>query len=350
MHHFGILPLLSRFFVSLSLFTFAGVSVSQAQISSGHAIADSCYNGRDLLAEKVKEQPNFMASIEKEANKIPNHKGLLWKITKDGSAPSYIFGTFHLSDPRVTNLMPAAQQAFDLSEGVIVETTDMLDPKNIMALMLEKPDLMRFTDGTTIMSLLPDDKKNEIEDRLAERGVTLLALNKYRPWMIYSMLVLPSCETKRKAANMEVLDQQIAKNAIASGKALVGLETMSEQIEAMNRIPMDFHIKSLISAVDFMDDADDIMETMVGMYLNQEIGQIVPALNKLLPDYMDEEGYGSFEQIILSERNHLMADRAAPLFQSGGYFMAVGAMHLPGEKGVLELLKKQGFSVENVAY
>lgn len=369
MRHFQLFTKLSRFYFALSLCTLAGISLASASTVQGDGVqaqqpdtfmpdtsisatndAVACLSGRDLLVEKIKEQPDFMQEIEKEAAKIPNHKGLLWKVVKDDSAPSFIYGTFHLSDPRVTNLPPAVQEAYDQSQTVVIETTDLMDPKNLVTLMVEKPDLMRFTDGTTIMSLLPGAKKNEIEERLAKRGIALSALNKYRPWMIYSMLVLPSCETKRKAAQMDILDQKLAKTALEKGKALVGLETMAEQIEAMNRIPMDFHIKSLVSAVDFMDDADDIMETMIGMYLKQNIGEIVPALNMLLPDYMDEEGYGSFEQIILTERNHLMAERAAPLLAKGNHFMAVGAMHLPGEDGVLELLKKDGFTIENVSY
>jgi uncharacterized protein YbaP (TraB family) len=66
------------------------------------------------------------------------------------------------------------------------------------------------------------------------------------------------------------------------------------------------------------------------------------------PDESDKEGYAAFEKRIITDRNHVMAERASTYLAKGGAFMAVGALHLPGEEGLVELLRKQGFTVTSV--
>src|SRR5690606_18237366 len=99
--------------------------------------------------------------LQREADAVPNRKGLLWKIDKDGIQPSYLFGTIHLSDPRVLTLPEAADAAYRSAKTVIIETTDILDPKVFLRLKLEQPDLLLFTDGSTLKSHLPAERREE---------------------------------------------------------------------------------------------------------------------------------------------------------------------------------------------
>ena len=108
--------------------------------------------------------------IEAEAAATPNGKGLLWKLEKPGEKPSFLFGTMHMTDPRVTTLPPAAQKAFDAAGTVIIETTDVLDQQKMMAAMLKEPDLMMFTDDTTLTSLLSPDGRGGRRTRRSTRA------------------------------------------------------------------------------------------------------------------------------------------------------------------------------------
>ncbi len=100
----------------------------------------------------------------------------------------------------------------------------------------------------------------------------------------------------------------------------------------MNRMPLDFHIRNLIATVEYGDRIEDAMETMTALYLDGEVGMIMPALRKIVPDDLSDADYSLFLKHLVIDRNHVMADRAAPLIDRGSAFVAIGAMHLPGRK------------------
>jgi uncharacterized protein YbaP (TraB family) len=139
---------------------------------------------------------------------------------------------------------------------------------------------------------------------------------------------------------------KLAKDAAKSGKTVVGLETLAEQIEAMNSLPIEFHVRSLVAAARYPDYTADMMETTLGLYLRGEIGLVFPAATYFAPEKgaSDLKDMALFEQKLITERNHNMADRAAKTLAKGDVFMAVGALHLIGDEGLVALLRKQGYT------
>jgi uncharacterized protein len=120
----------------------------------------------------------------------------------------------------------------------------------------------------------------------------------------------------------------------------------------MNSVPMDLQMKSLIETVALGDKMDDIMETMIALYAEGRPGLIMPFLKSLSAEgmsSMSEQSYGEFEEIMVSARNKVMAERAAKILAEGDAFIAVGALHLPGEKGLVELFRKAGYAVTALA-
>jgi uncharacterized protein YbaP (TraB family) len=88
---------------------------------------------------------------------------------------------------------------------------------------------------------------------------------------------------------------------------------------------------------------------MTDLYLSGDIGMTMPMLKTVTPEEEGENSdYAAFEQRVILDRNKVMAERAAPILDSGNVFMAVGALHLPGKDGVIELLRQQGFTVTAV--
>lgn len=339
----------------LALNAFAFLSFLTVIAGAYHARADvaqpniaQCATGHDLLAELVQKDPATVANLRQAVAETPNHSGLFWKVEKDGIAPSYLFGTIHLSDPRVTKLSADAQKAYDQAETVIVEAIDILDPKTALKIRVEHPDLMQFTDGTTLTSLLPQDQLEQVRTQLEKRGIVLAAVNKMKPWMLSGLLSLPRCELLRKQMGADFLDQRLARQAQTDGKNLKGLETSVEQLNAMNRLPLAFHIRNLLASLSIADQMEDVMETTISLYRKGEIGMIVPAMRVITPDELADDDYEQFQKVMVIDRNHTMADRSAPLFERGNAFMAIGALHLPGEEGVIELLKRKGFRVSRV--
>jgi uncharacterized protein YbaP (TraB family) len=312
------------------------------------AAADDSCSGKDLMAELKQSDPARYAEVVKEADAVPNGKGIFWKIEKPGLKPSWLLGSMHVTDPRVLSLPAYAQAAHDSADTIVIESDEILDEKKAAAALLARPDLTMFTDGTTIDKLLSPEDYARLDAGLKQRGIPLSAVSRMRPWMIASAVALPACEIARKAKGVQFLDQKIAADAIKQGKQVKGLETLAEQLQAMAELPMEFHLKSLIETLELGPKMNDVVETMTDLYLSGDVGMTIPILKTVSPEEGGDGDYAAFEQRIILDRNKVMADRAAPILANGNVFMAVGALHLPGDQGVIELLRKQGFTVTAV--
>ncbi len=312
---------------------------------------ESC-GGSNLLAAMT--NPETLAEINAETAAIPNGKGLLWRISKEGLPDSFLFGTMHVTDPRVLNLPAKAQAAFDNATSLVIETTDVLDPAKASAALLKRPELTMFVDGSNLEQLIPDGDLAMVKDELGKRGMPLGAVKTIKPWMLSAMLATPACEAERKNKGIEILDISLATRAKTAGKPVEGLETIEEQIGAMASLPMADHIKGFVETLRLADSTDDVFETMISLYAEGNTARIMPALNAALEAKTgaaladDLAAKSAFEEKMITNRNIIMADRLPPHLAKGGAFVAIGALHLPGQSGVIALLGKAGYTVQAV--
>ncbi|WP_292271281.1 TraB/GumN family protein, partial [Mesorhizobium sp.] len=305
--------------------------------------------GSDLLAGLAKSDPAAFKKVETEAAAVPNGRGLLWKLEKPGEEPSYLFGTMHMTDARVTTLPAAAQKAYEGADTIIIETTDALDKAKMMAAMAAEPGLMMFTDNTTLSSLLSPEDAAVLNKGLDARGIPPLTVAKMKPWILSAMVALPACEVARQSAGAPVLDVKLAADAKASGKDVEGLETAVDQLRAMASLPLAYHMKGLVETLKLGDKVNDVNETMIVLYQRGEVGMFWPLFRTVLPDTADDQaGYAAFEQTMITSRNKVMVAHAMPILARGNAFMAVGALHLPGPDGLVEDFRKAGYSVTAV--
>ncbi|ATU93505.1 TraB/GumN family protein [Phyllobacterium zundukense] len=326
----------------LLLASFLAVAFSATRVRA----EEIACGGHDLIAEMAKTDPAKLNALRKEAAETENGKGLLWKIEKPGVKPSFLFGTMHLTDPRVLKLSDAAEAAYQGADTIVIETDEVLDPKAPMKVMAETPDLMMFTDGTTLDKLIPKDKLETVRSALSERGISLAAVNRMQPWMLTSMLAMPACEFARKKEGTNFLDIKLAEEARSRGKQIAGLETIKDQLSAMASLPAQFHIDGLIETLTLGPKLPDVFETMTVLYTQGQIGMIFPLMRSVSPDGTESgKNYAEFEEKMVNARNRTMADRAVPIVDRGNAFIAVGALHLPGEQGLVALLKNKGYTL-----
>lgn len=309
------------------------------------AAAEDACGGRNLAAEMQAKDPAGYARIVAAADGIANGKAIFWKIEKPGLAPSWLLGTMHLTDPRVLAMPKGAAEAQAASRVTVLESDEILDQQKAMGKLLTKPQLTMMIDGKTLQSYLTADQTRLLEAALKKRGIPLAAVSRMQPWMLYSFFALSPCEMNRKATGEAFLDQKIAEDAVRAGKPVKGLETLQEQLESMAAVPTDLHMKSLMEGIEQDDRMGDITATTVDLYLAGNVGLLMPLLKALAPDGSDGEGYAAFEQRIITERNRRMAERALPILKDGGAFIAVGAMHLVGDEGLVTLFRKAGYTV-----
>jgi uncharacterized protein len=330
-------------------FFIAFIAALMAATSNVARAQGAACTGTDLLAQMQEEDPQQLARLRAEAAATTNSDALLWRIEAQGTAPSFLFGTMHMADPRVVALPAPAQNAFDEAATVVIETTDILDPAGMMAAIMSDPELTMFTDATTLTSLLGEDDRRIVEEGLAARNIPPASVQKMKPWMLSAMVALPACEFARKTAGEEVLDQRLATDALAAGKKVAGLERAVDQLSAMASLPLDFHLDGLVEVMRLGERIDDVMETMIAIYLSGETGLFWPFFNAVVPGQgSDAPGFADFEEALINARNRTMAQNAVAFIEEGNAFIAVGALHLPGEEGLVGLLRAQGYSVTPV--
>lgn len=314
-------------------------------------LARAACEGRDLRPVLRAEAPELMDAAMRDAAATPNGSHRLWRVTAPGGAVGHLYGTMHVSDPTIVALSPEAQAAYDGAATVVIETTDVLDEAAAGAALMSRPDLMAFTDGRTLLDFLDKGESEALDAALRGRGMTLEGVKALKPWVLLGTLALPACEATDRDA---FLDIALARDALREGRAVEGLETAVEQLEAMAGLPLEMHVDGLLGSALLGDRMDDVFRTMGLMYREGEIGGIWPVLQAVSAHVapgseMNEADVVAFEEAVVTRRNHTMAERAAPLFNAGGAFVAVGALHLPGEEGLVALLRDAGYAVEPVA-
>ena len=331
---------------ALSFCTGPGFARAETKpVSEAGTAAPSGRCGRSLLPSLAAS--GRLAAMEREAAAVPNGTGKFYTIEKPGLPPSFLFGTMHMTDPRVLAIGPAPTKALGDAKRIVIETTDVLDQAKTYGAMLGRPDLMNLPAGKTLGDYMTPAVRAEVEAKLTELGVPFQSVETLQPWFFSTAMLMPACEVERAAAGAKVLDVSLAETGKASSKPVVGIETAVEQLEAMASLSMTLQVDSLIATLNLSHEMPDVFETMIALYLDGRIGLITPVTESVMP--LDAESaasakaYAEFEERIVVRRNHVMAGRLTPLLKEGGNFIAVGALHLPGKEGLVELLQAEGY-------
>jgi uncharacterized protein YbaP (TraB family) len=258
---------------------------------------------------------------------------LLWKISGNGlKKPSYLYGTIHIQDKRAFDFTPEMLKAFKKSKGFAMEL--LPDAGSAIALMSK----MALPKSTSLKDLYTAEEYALLEGEFLERTKAPLSLfTGYKPFIAYSMLAQSNFQSDMK----EALDLHLLKKAKEQKKKLTGLETMDEQIGAILAIPDSTQARMLYEVATDSSGDNSEAEKMIRLYQEADLhGMEV---------MMQQEEIGiEFEQGLVITRNHNMADRMVPLMLDESTFTAVGSLHLPGEQGILNLLRKKGYTVEPV--
>ena len=160
---------------------------------------------------------------------------------------------------------------------------------------------------------------------------------------------IPICEYRRNQAGVPSLDESIARQAEAQGAELVGLETVEEQLSVFASMPLDLQAKYLMAVAKFGDRAVDYFETLISLYSQRLVTAYIPLSVRIEPPDDDTTAIMVFmEKELTAKRNHVMERRAKDLLAQGNAFIAVGAMHLPGDEGLVALIRQAGYKVTPV--
>ena len=282
------------------------------------------------------------ATAQPAVEPLRHGQGLLWQVTPAaGGAPSHVFGTMHVSDPRVIALADVVGPLVTAAETLALEVE--LTP----AVEAELAAGMLNLDGPGVDELLPPVAFERLVEVVGEVGVPAIVVPTLRPWAVTVLVTLPRAEVDRLNAGAETLDRRLQTQATDAGVPVVGLESPAEQLAVLNRMDLDLQLDQLVLALDDRDQLDALFETMTQLYLAEDLAGFMAWLEEHMAGE-DPALREAFLNDLLYARNRTMVERMEPLLQAGQAVIAVGAMHLPGEEGVLAHLERAGHTVVRV--
>jgi len=263
------------------------------------------------------------------------YNSLFWEISGNGlTEPSYLYGTMHTQDSRVFHFKEGVIEAFNSSDTYAMELN--LDSINQCELMTSL-----IMDSTYSLKTLLSKKEYQLVETffIDSLGQALFLFNKMQPMFTAQMISTRDLQKQQE----EALDFHFFKKAKEQTKKIVGLETMLEQVQAFSSISYEEQAKGLVKAVkEYGKEASVSMDEIMEYYIKGDLNKLLEITESTEED---EEISKVFIEEFLLKRNYNMADRAVPLITKGSTFIAVGAAHLPGEEGVIELLRKKGYTV-----
>ncbi len=257
---------------------------------------------------------------------------LLWSISgPDLHTRSFLYGTVHTRDHRAFTYADAVEA--QMTEVSTVAGELDLDASRNAGLQLMGS--MMLPDGERLQDLYKKKDWPEVEAYLAEKlGVMAAMLTRMKPFFILATLTEMSMPQDRS----KVLDDHLLSHARDQGKRVIGLETLDEQVGALDALSLKEQAAMLLDYVR-SDDHQGTMEEMMRSYVRQD-------LNALMELTKDTSLPKTLESSLLTERNSRMAHRMDSVMRvdSGALFL-VGAAHLSGDHGLIPLLEKRGYSV-----
>jgi uncharacterized protein YbaP (TraB family) len=305
--------------------------------------------GIDLIARLAQTDPIGHRRIVTRAVDTENSQAIFWLIEKEGLEPSYLLGTVHLSDDRLKRLPVAAEMALERAEQLAVET--YFDSEETVESVLGSMNAPAVTSPSHRLSEhLSEVELTRLERLAKDARLARDELDQLNPWVAEMLIRGQSCEARRIEQGELVLDAWVAGRAVRQGIALKKLETVGEQFETLAAIPYASQIAMLRYALtERPTSADDEMETMIGLYLRRQIPAADALTRMLAPDGAAASAYlAAFWEHLIRLRNLRFLGNAKPLIERGRVFIAVGAAHLPGERGMVRLLRDAGFKVTAV--
>lgn len=258
---------------------------------------------------------------------------LFWSLSRDGEPAGYLLGTIHSEDPRV----------LDFSEHFIEQLTsndffamEMVPDLPTLALLTE---YMHYQDGTRLIDVIGPVRFGKLNAILTDYQVPADWVTGMKVWAAMMTLSVPPPKSGF------FMDFSLSLRAAGAGLKVLGLETLEQQLSFLEDMPLEQQLQLLDHALLEYEKVGEIHEQMVDSYLGGDL----TVLESLAEEQMTEltpEARDYFMQQGIDARNLRMMESLLPQLDQGTVFVAVGALHLPGETGLVNLLRKNGFEAK----
>lgn len=276
-------------------------------------------------------------SAETESTDVVVEDGnsLLWKIEGNGCKPSYIFGTMHMIDAEFFVMSASLSEKIKSSEAIIMEVGGMPGP-------LETLKLMTLDTGTVHNYFTKEQMAELLEFFDKELGTSPETFHKVygkmKPFFILQAISQGYFGDETASYDLAIMEMANEKKI-----PLVGLETIEQQLGFFDAIPPIEMANMIMASIGNYDDEKKQIKKLMEIYSEQAVDKLIPLMKKQSPELM------VYDDIFLYNRNKAWIPKLEEEMAAKHCFIAVGAAHLFGEGGVIDLLKKEGYTVTAVS-
>ena len=265
-------------------------------------------------------------------------RGLLWRVTKDGTRPSHVYGTIHVADARLAQLPPPVRRALDGARSVMLEfVPDGYTRERFM-------EAAMFLDRQTLEGTIGKQDFERAVEVMAPIGLPREVVNKLKPWG-----VLLNLRDARRAEEGTPLDAQLIEIARQRRLPLDQIEGVEEQIFTFDEFPMDSQVALLRHSLEHRDELTELAARTLDAYLARDLSALWQLRQAFIARYPEVAAHQAvMTKRVIHDRSVVMAFRMQRQLRGGDAFVALGALHLYGERGVLALLEQDGYRATRV--
>lgn len=262
-------------------------------------------------------------------------QGILWKVVPESGQASYLLGTIHSEDSRVTRLPAPVQKRFDQSKIFCAEMK--MDPTT----QIRMSQGMMYLDGQKLDQKIDRELYEKTRSLIAQYGIPGEMVPLLKPWAAGLLLSVPKPESGM------FLDYVLYQTAQKQGKELCGLETPEEVVELFDNAPLKTQISLLRVAVREHSNLEEMVEEMLQIYLARDLDELLEFSEREL-EKSGKDVSALVNDSLIEQRNRNMLETMQAQLKKGNAFIAVGALHLPGDVGLLRMLEEQGYRVKAI--
>jgi len=257
--------------------------------------------------------------------------GLLWKLEAPSGKVSYLLGTMHTDDQRVTEFSPKILEAFNQSEAFMMET---LPPRD--------PSIFMMKQGT-VSEMMTEKEFDQVRDLADFHSMHIEAAMHMKPWLLAVIFDLP----KPKA--LYSMDELLMAKAEEQDKKIIGLEKMRDHFSVLDSVSMEDQMIMLRAVLKrSQKDKERDYEKLLKTYQSGDLKKIIDLDDKITGGMLPKAVWENMRVKLIDERNAGMAEGLVSVAKDQAVFAAVGASHLAGDGGILGRLRNAGFEVTSV--
>jgi uncharacterized protein YbaP (TraB family) len=276
--------------------------------------------------------------------------GLLGSLTAQAEAPVwaihgahntvYLAGSVHLLRSQDAALPAAFDRAYKDAAALVMEIDlDDMDPAAAQGWMLTNG---MYTDGTTLSSVIGTQRYERVEKEGNRLGLPVEALERFEPWLV--AMTLAQLQYMKLGFDPEQgVEKQLTRKAAADHKPITGLETLEEQLGLLAHLSKDDQAKFLDLTLEEMNEMQSETDSLLAAW---RAGN-APKLASMLSD--EYKVAPALYRMLVADRNKRWMPQIEKLLKEDkDYLVVVGALHLVGTGGLLELTKARGFEAKQL--